>query len=69
MGVYVRRCLNAHWFMTLADARETLASRRRDYNEARPHEAIGNSAPISLLNPAGDTSPPVAKKSEISSFG
>ena len=30
-------CLNAHWFLTLADAREKLETWRRDYNEARPH--------------------------------
>ena len=26
---------------------------RRDYNEVRPHGAIGNKVPISLLKPAG----------------
>lgn len=60
-------CLNAHWFMTLADAREKLECWRRDYNEVRPHGAIGNKVPISLLNPAGDTNPPVAKQLENSS--
>jgi transposase InsO family protein len=30
----------------------------RDYNEARPHSAIGNKAPISLLN--GSSAPPPA---------
>ncbi len=61
-------CLNAHWFMTLADAREKLECWRRDYNEVRPHGAIGNKVPISLLNPAGATSPSAAKKAENSSF-
>jgi putative transposase len=51
-------CLNAHWFMTLSDAREKLECWRRDHNEVRPHGAIGNRVPISLLNPPGDTSPP-----------
>lgn len=60
-------CLNAHWFMTLGDAREKLECWRRDYNEVRPHGAIGNKVPISLLNPAGDPNPPVAKKLENSS--
>ena len=32
-------CLNAHWFMTLADAGEKLEDWRRHYNEARPHSA------------------------------
>ena len=28
--------LNAHWFLTLADAAETLEACRRDYNEVLP---------------------------------
>ena len=62
-------CLNVHWFMTLADAKEKLECWRRDYNEVRPHGAIGNKVPISLLNPAGDPNPPVAIKLENSSSG
>ncbi|MDX0729469.1 transposase, partial [Sinorhizobium medicae] len=31
---------------------------RRDYNEVRPHGAIGNKVPISLINSGGATSPP-----------
>lgn len=31
---------------------------RRDYNEVRPHGAIGNKVPILLMNPLGVTSPP-----------
>ncbi|MEL6920245.1 MAG: transposase, partial [Pseudomonadota bacterium] len=44
-------CLNAHWFMSLSDAREKLEAWRRDYNEVRPHSGIGNKPPISLMNP------------------
>ena len=51
-------CLNAHWFLTLADAREKLDTWRRDYNEVRPHSAIGYKVPIALQNPGGETSPP-----------
>ena len=60
-------CLNAHWFMNLADAREKLEAWRRDYNEVRPHGAIGNKVPISLMNPIGATSPPMAKEVQNSS--
>ena len=42
-------CLNAHWFMCLADAQEKCESWRRDYNEVRPHSAIGNKPPITLV--------------------
>ena len=50
--------LSAHWFMSLPDAREKLERWRRDYNEVRPHSAIGHKSPISLINHAGVTSPP-----------
>ena len=51
-------CLNAHWFMSLADAREKVEDWRRYYNEERPHGAIGQKTPISLLNHDGVASPP-----------
>jgi putative transposase len=50
-------CLNTHWFLSMADAREKLEIRRRDYNEVRPHGAIGNKPPITLTNHVGATSP------------
>ena len=43
-------CLNAHWFMSLDDARSKMGDWRRDYNEVRPHSAIGNKTPMSLMN-------------------
>ena len=50
-------CLNAHWFMSLADAREKLDAWRRDYNEVRPHSAIGYNVPVALHYPDGAASP------------
>jgi transposase InsO family protein len=32
-------CLNAHWFMSLDDARRKCEAWPRDYNEKRPHSA------------------------------
>jgi putative transposase len=52
-----QECLNAHWFLTLADAREKVETWRRDYNEVRPHSAIGYNVPIALQNPGGAISP------------
>lgn len=49
-GKFRAECLNAHWFMNLDDAREKMEDWRRDYNEVRPHSAIGNKPPISLMN-------------------
>jgi transposase InsO family protein len=60
LGIADRRnhaeCLNANWFMSLDDAREKIETWRRDYNEVRPHSAIGNKVPISLQN--GSPAPP-----------
>ena len=34
-------CLNAHWFLSLADARAKIEAWRRHYNESRPHTSLG----------------------------
>ena len=57
-GRFRAECLNAHWFLTLADAAEKMEDWRRYYNEVRPHGAIGHNVPISLLNHDGAASPP-----------
>jgi len=56
-GKFRAECLNAHWFMSLDDARSKMEDWRRDYNEFRPHSAIGNKVPISLMN-SSSASPP-----------
>lgn len=50
-------CLNAHWFLSLADAVEKLEDWRKDYNEQRPHGAIGNNVPIDLIKSEHVASP------------
>jgi putative transposase len=57
-GRFRVECLNQHWFMSLEDARQKMEAWRRYYNEERPHGAIGQKAPITLLDPDGVTSPP-----------
>jgi putative transposase len=57
-GKFRSECLNTHWFLSIDDARQKMEDWRRDYNEVRPHSAIGNQAPISLLN--GSSAPPPA---------
>ncbi len=49
-------CLNAHWFLRLADAAEKLEAWCRDYNEQRPHGAIGNKVPAALMKSAQEAS-------------
>jgi putative transposase len=41
-GKFRAECLNSHWFMSLEDARRKMEAWRKDYNEVRPHSAIGN---------------------------
>lgn len=48
-GKFRAECLNAHWFMSLEDARQKMEDWRIDYNERRPHSAIGNKCPIELV--------------------
>jgi putative transposase len=38
-------CLNQHWFLSLHDARRTLAAWQVSYNEARPHSGLGALTP------------------------
>jgi len=61
-------CLNAHWFMSLDDARAKLEGWRRYYNEDRPHSGIGQKTPILLHIASGAASPPQAKEAENSSL-
>ena len=57
-GKFRAECLNAHWFMSLDDARRKCEAWRRDYNEERPHSAIGNKAPIELIDRSVAHGPP-----------
>jgi putative transposase len=57
-GKFRTECLNAHWFMSLDDARRKCEAWRRDYNEERPHSAIGNKAPIELIERSVAHGPP-----------
>jgi putative transposase len=39
-------CLNANWFNSIPDARRLIESWVKDYNEERPHSALGGLTPI-----------------------
>jgi len=49
-GKFRGECLNTHWFTNLDEMRRICEDWRRDYNEVRPHSAIGNKPPISLMS-------------------
>jgi len=44
-GTLRSECLNAHWFTSLADAKQIIEAWRREYNESRPHRAHGERTP------------------------
>ncbi len=52
-GKFRAECLNASWFLSLEDARSKCEAWREDYNEVRPHSAIGNKAPMELARASG----------------
>lgn len=58
-GKFQAECLNQHRFMSLDDVVRKCEAWRRDYNEVRPHSAIGNKTPILLVNRSAAHSPPL----------
>lgn len=44
-GRFRDECLNQHWFLTLADARQTIEAWRITYNTARPHRGLNRLTP------------------------
>jgi putative transposase len=44
-GRFRDECLNQHWFVSLAHARQVIEAWRRDYNQARPHSSLGYRTP------------------------
>lgn len=44
-GKFRDECLNEHWFQTVAEAQTLVELWRCDYNEVRPHSALGNVPP------------------------
>jgi putative transposase len=42
--------LDAHWFSTLAEAKERIEAWRKEYNESRPHRALGERTPNEFAN-------------------
>ena len=44
-GKFRDECLNTHWFTTLRQARSIVENWRIDYNQIRPHSALGYATP------------------------
>ena len=56
-GKFRAECLNAHWFTSIEEMRRICEDWRRDYNEVRPHSALGNKPPMALMNCSGHHGP------------
>jgi len=54
-GTFRQECLNAHWFMTLSEAKEIIEAWRREYNESRPHRALGERTPNEFACPVASS--------------
>ena len=44
-GSFRDECLNAHWFLSLDDARDKVEFWRQEYNTFRPHSSLGGLTP------------------------
>jgi hypothetical protein len=44
-GTFRAECLNAHWFSSLTEAQRIVETWRGEYNESRPHRALGEKTP------------------------
>jgi putative transposase len=40
-----QECLSQHWFLSVADAQQTLDAWKADYNNVRPHSSLGQQPP------------------------
>ena len=49
-GTLRAECLDTHWFETLAEAKERIEAWRKEYNESRPHRALGERTPSEFAN-------------------
>jgi putative transposase len=45
-----QECLNASWFLSMADARARIEEWRDDYNHARPHSSLGGLTPAAFAD-------------------
>ena len=52
-------CIDQNWFLSLDDARSKCEAYQREYNEERPHSAIGNKTPVEFMKSIGQPSRPM----------
>ena len=52
-----QECLNQHWFLTIQEAQAMIERWRIEYNQERPHGALGDLTPMEFLQQAHGSSP------------
>ena len=52
-GTFRAECLDAHWFTSLTEAKQIIEAWRREYNESRPHRALGERTPNEFAGQVG----------------
>ena len=52
-GTFRAECLNAHGFTSLSEAKQIIEAWRREYNESRPHRALGERTPNEFAGQLG----------------
>ncbi len=57
-GKFRQECLNQHWFLSLEDAQDVIEAWRKDYNQHRPHSALGDRSPVEFANFSRGACPP-----------
>ena len=68
-GRFRQECLNAHWFMSLADAQEKADAWRWEYNHRRPHSSLGNIPPARFAARCAPSASATLQPSEHSAAG
>jgi putative transposase len=52
-GTFRAECLDAHWFTSVSEAKQIIEAWRREYNESRPHRALGEMTPSEFAGQLG----------------
>jgi putative transposase len=52
-GTFRAECLDAHWFTSLGEAKHVIEDWQREYNESRPHRALGERTPSEFAGQFG----------------
>ena len=54
-GTFRAECLDTHWFCDLKEAKHLIESWRREYNESRPHQSLGDRTPSEFASESADS--------------